>query len=92
MGLPTSGWYSTGMGGSPGVGDSPENLAPLATVVVTTPGASSVPSQPTAQVDAGDASVPSQVAGLMMGGEDVLTGPGPNVSTGIGGGHVGFRP
>lgn len=80
---------STGFAGSPGIGTNPENLTALARVVVTTPGASSVPDQPMATVDAGDASIPSQVAEYVAGYHDPLVGSGPIGDTGITHGRPG---
>lgn len=84
---------TTGMGGSPGIGRNPVNLARIgAPVVVTTAGASSVPDQPMAAVDLGDSSVPSQVQQFVAGHVDALTGDGAYIGqTGIGHGHTGHQ-
>jgi|SRR6516162_2875462 hypothetical protein len=90
FGIDPAPFYNSGMGGSGGIGTARMNLSELANVVVTTPGASSMPPQPMATVDAGDASIPAQIAALVPGADAALVGPGPNASTGIDHPKMGF--
>jgi len=90
FGIDPAPFYNSGMGGSGGIEDAPG--------VVTTTFASSdrfiravpMPPQPMATVDAGDASIPAQIAALVPGADAALVGPGPNASTGIDHPKMGF--
>jgi hypothetical protein len=81
-------WAATG---SDGVGFQRNDLDPIAQVIVTINGASSVPGpQPTTSVDAGDSGVPSQPVSLGTTGLCAIgLSPGWTLdSTNAGRGHV----
>ena len=86
FGIPLS--YSTGFGGSAmfspagvGAGESPPTGPPLAEVIVTANGTSSIPEQPVASVGVADVNLQSQWK--LYSGRELLSGVSHIGSTGI---------